>query len=218
LFEAWCWLGSISLVYRDFYTKNRFWRRSKVWLKKVAKLDIKKNIGARGQFAKMAVFFGLEKPLISQVMINERVQRVDNDDRKGEASNSVDIEPTLAMTGEAFDPWMVVECKSRCNQADNKIQNVKNTEEILAGSRLTTMNLLGKDSMRLKEKEADFMGTRSGKQNPILIKNPRLILVDNEKIQLKPGLHIGVVIRSEQVEAQIKIIEAGGHALGDSLV
>ncbi|MFQ6628620.1 hypothetical protein Gotur_008315, partial [Gossypium turneri] len=106
-----------------------------------------------------------------------------NDDGKGEASNSVDIEPTLAMTGEAFDPWMVVECKSRCNQADNKIQNVKNTEEILAGSRLTTMNLLGKDSMRLKEKEADFMGTRS-----------------------------------EQVEAQIKIIEAGGHALGDSLV
>ncbi|KAK8308969.1 hypothetical protein V6Z11_D02G097400 [Gossypium hirsutum] len=121
-------------------------------------------------------------------MINERVQRVEfealpaicftcgkyghlknlsffftgrsNDDGKGEASNSVEIKPTLAMTEEAFDPWMVVECKSRCNQADNKIQNTKNTEEILAGSRLTTMNLLGKDSMRLKEKEADFMGTR----------------------------------------------------------
>ncbi|MBA0647988.1 hypothetical protein Goklo_015788, partial [Gossypium klotzschianum] len=209
LSEAWCWLGSISLVYRDFYTKNRFWRRSKVWLKKVAKLDIKKNIGARGQFAKMAVFFGLEKPLIS------------NDDGKGKASNSVDIEPTLAMKREAFDLWMIVECKSRCNQADNKIQNAKNTEEILAGSRLTTMNLLGKDSMRLKEKEADFMGTRfekSGKQNPILIKNPRQISVDNEKIQLKPGLHMGVVIGSEKVEAQTKIIEAGGHVLGDSLV
>ncbi|MBA0612787.1 hypothetical protein Godav_013347, partial [Gossypium davidsonii] len=83
-----------------------------------------------------------------------------NDDGKGKASNSVDIEPTLAMKREAFDLWMIVECKSRCNQADNKIQNAKNTEEILAGSRLTTMNLLGKDSMRLKEKEADFMGTR----------------------------------------------------------
>ncbi|MBA0710828.1 hypothetical protein Golax_010089, partial [Gossypium laxum] len=193
-------------------------------VKKVAKLDIKKNIGARGQFAKMAVFFGLEKPLISQVMINERVQRVElkalpaNDDGKGKASNSVDIESTLVMTGETFDPWMVVECKSRRNQADNEIQNSKNTEEILVGSRLTTMNLLGKDSMRLKEKGADFMGTRSRKQNPILIKNPRQISVDNEKIQLKPRSHMGVVIGSEQVEAQTEIIEVGGQALDDSLV
>ncbi|MBA0585590.1 hypothetical protein Gorai_016360, partial [Gossypium raimondii] len=122
----------------------------------------------------MAVFFGLEKPLIS------------NDDGKGEASNSVDIEPTLAMTEEAFDLWMVVECKSRCNQADNKIQNEKIQ--------------------------------RKSWQNPILIKNPRQISVDNEKIQLKPGLHMGVVIGLEQVKAQTKIIEAGGHALSDSLV
>ncbi|MBA0681807.1 hypothetical protein Goari_023583 [Gossypium aridum] len=146
----------------------------------------------------MAVFFGLEKPLISQVMINEKVQRVEfealpasNDDGKGKASNSVDIESTPVITGETFDPWMVVECKSRRNQANNEIQNSKNTEEILVGSRLTTMNLLGKDSMRLKEKGADFMGTRS---------------------------HIGVVIGSEQVEAQTEIIEVGGQALGDSLV
>ncbi|MBA0738179.1 hypothetical protein Gogos_011578 [Gossypium gossypioides] len=96
-------------------------------VKIVAKLDIKKNIRARGQFAKMAVFFGLEKPLISQVMINERVQMVE-------------------------------------------------FEALPA------------------------------------------ILVDNEKIQLKPRSHMGVVIGLEQVEAQTEIIEAGGRALGDSLV
>ncbi|MBA0602886.1 hypothetical protein Gorai_003051 [Gossypium raimondii] len=45
-------------------------------VRKVAKLDIKTNSGARDQFTMMAVFVDLKKPLTSQVLINERVQRV----------------------------------------------------------------------------------------------------------------------------------------------
>ncbi|TYI47201.1 hypothetical protein E1A91_D13G156300v1 [Gossypium mustelinum] len=45
-------------------------------VRKVAKLDIKTNTGARDQFAMMAVFVDLKKPVTLQVLINEMVQRV----------------------------------------------------------------------------------------------------------------------------------------------
>ncbi|KAK5772345.1 hypothetical protein PVK06_048630 [Gossypium arboreum] len=115
---------------------------------KVAKLDIKINSGVRGQFAMIVVFVDLKKPLTSQVLINKRVQRVKvealpvvcftcgkygylknlcssylagrgNDDGRGDASNLVVKEVTPVTTGEAFSPWMVVECKSKRNQVDN---------------------------------------------------------------------------------------------------
>ncbi|MBA0728094.1 hypothetical protein Golax_001026, partial [Gossypium laxum] len=105
-------------------------------VRKVAKLDIKTNSRARDQFSMMAVFVDLKKPLTSQVLINERVQRVNNDDGKGDASNPVVKEVTPATMGEAFGPWMAIECKSR------------------------PLNPLGKDLMRLEEKKVDIMGVR----------------------------------------------------------
>ncbi|MBA0750695.1 hypothetical protein Gogos_002091 [Gossypium gossypioides] len=44
---------------------------------KVAKLDFKIDSGSRGRFARMAVFINLEKLLISQILVNDMVQRVE---------------------------------------------------------------------------------------------------------------------------------------------
>lgn len=117
-------------------------------VRKVAKLDIKTNTGARDQFAMMAVFVDLKKAVTLQVLINEMVQRVkfealpvvcftygeyghlknlcsfslaswSNDDGKGDDSNPVVKEATPATMGEAFGPWMAIECKSRRNQENN---------------------------------------------------------------------------------------------------
>ncbi|MBA0601281.1 hypothetical protein Gorai_004462 [Gossypium raimondii] len=44
---------------------------------KVAKLDFKIDSGSRGRFARMAVFINLEKLLISQILVNGTVHRVE---------------------------------------------------------------------------------------------------------------------------------------------
>lgn len=43
----------------------------------VTKLDFNTESGSRGRFARMAVFINLEKPLVSQIMVNGVVQRVE---------------------------------------------------------------------------------------------------------------------------------------------
>lgn len=46
-------------------------------IKKVAKLDFQTDSRTRGRFARMTVFINLDKPLVSQAMINGEVQRVE---------------------------------------------------------------------------------------------------------------------------------------------
>ncbi|MBA0713332.1 hypothetical protein Golax_012372 [Gossypium laxum] len=44
---------------------------------KVVKLDMNTDSRTRGQFARMAVYVNLEKPLVSQILINGRSQKVE---------------------------------------------------------------------------------------------------------------------------------------------
>ncbi|MBA0581362.1 hypothetical protein Gorai_023543, partial [Gossypium raimondii] len=44
---------------------------------KVVKFDLNNDSKTRGCFAKMVVFVDLDKPLVSQVMVNKEIQRVD---------------------------------------------------------------------------------------------------------------------------------------------
>lgn len=46
---------------------------------KVAKLDLNIDNKVRGRFARMAVYINLDTPLISQVLINRKVQRIEYD-------------------------------------------------------------------------------------------------------------------------------------------
>lgn len=43
----------------------------------VAKLDFQTDNGSRGKFARMAVYIDLEKPFVSQNLVNGMVQRVE---------------------------------------------------------------------------------------------------------------------------------------------
>ncbi|MBA0571030.1 hypothetical protein Golob_004626, partial [Gossypium lobatum] len=69
-------------------------------VRKVTKLDIKTDSGARGQFSRMAIFVDLEKSLTSQEEFTTMAKR-----------------STLTTSDETFGPWMIVELKSRQSQA-----------------------------------------------------------------------------------------------------
>ncbi|PPS19290.1 hypothetical protein GOBAR_AA01277 [Gossypium barbadense] len=90
---------------------------------RVVKFDIKTNNRERGQFARMAVFVDLRKPLTSQILVNGRLQRTNSHDGEGNHKDPLNNESALTKTGDAlptvgdpFGPWMVVEHKSRCKQ------------------------------------------------------------------------------------------------------
>ncbi|KAH1097803.1 hypothetical protein J1N35_014724 [Gossypium stocksii] len=44
---------------------------------KVAKFDSKTDSGSRGQFARMAIVVNLDRPLISQILVNAKLQRIE---------------------------------------------------------------------------------------------------------------------------------------------
>ncbi|MBA0741775.1 hypothetical protein Gogos_014903 [Gossypium gossypioides] len=60
-----------------FLYKWRVLGEIKILVGKVAKLDIKIDNGARGRFARMAIFVDLEKPLTFQILVNRKVQKVE---------------------------------------------------------------------------------------------------------------------------------------------
>ncbi|MBA0732557.1 hypothetical protein Gogos_016638, partial [Gossypium gossypioides] len=112
----------------------------------VVKLDVKIDSESRGQFARMVLSIDLGKPLTSQVLINGRMQQVEFEilptvcfscgkygHPKSSCSSSLadqiiqggkedspkvmNNEADSTAMRDAFGPWMLVERKSRCNQA-----------------------------------------------------------------------------------------------------
>ncbi|KAH1091919.1 hypothetical protein J1N35_019176 [Gossypium stocksii] len=140
---------------------------------KVAKLNIKIDSGGRGNFAKMAVFVDLEKPLTYQVLVNGRMQRVEfgalpavcftcgryghlkslcpfsltgrnTDGGLRGVSETVAKGSAPGTSEEALGPWMIVECKARPTITPKR---KKITEEISNVSRFAALE---KDSARLE--------------------------------------------------------------------
>ncbi|MBA0726490.1 hypothetical protein Golax_002314 [Gossypium laxum] len=70
---AWVWLPGLP----SFLYKRRILEEIGGLVDKVAKLDYKIDRGSRGRFARMAVFINLEKLLISQILVNDTVHRVE---------------------------------------------------------------------------------------------------------------------------------------------
>ncbi|MBA0682557.1 hypothetical protein Goari_024266 [Gossypium aridum] len=84
---------------------------------KVVKFDLNADSKTRGRFARMVVFIYLNKPLVSQVMVNGELQNVDSpmvekNNVSEEVSGNV-VNSTFEGEGSTFSPWMVVERKSR---------------------------------------------------------------------------------------------------------
>ncbi|MBA0696591.1 hypothetical protein Goari_003133, partial [Gossypium aridum] len=90
---------------------------------KVTKLDFNTDSRARGRYARMEVYVNLGKPLISKLLINGNMQRVEYESLPVVMdSSAVKLqENTVAGNGD-FGPWMLVERRTRrASREDNKI-------------------------------------------------------------------------------------------------
>ncbi|MBA0853993.1 hypothetical protein Goshw_024710 [Gossypium schwendimanii] len=70
--------GNIHLpgIPRYMYKRKILWEIGGM-VGKVAKLDFNTDIRVRGRFARMAIYVNLDKPLVSQVLINGVLQRIE---------------------------------------------------------------------------------------------------------------------------------------------
>nr|KJB81348.1 hypothetical protein B456_013G140300 [Gossypium raimondii] len=146
----------------------------------VTKLDFQTDKGSRGNFERTVVCIDLIKPLVSQILINRAVQRVqfealpfvcfpcgrfghskatcvemgysqNADDGMNTAMESL-LEVVKAVEPlERFGPWMIVERKSRRNSRARI-----NTETKIAMN--NALNLFGIEKAEIREKEADVSG------------------------------------------------------------
>ncbi|PPD84300.1 hypothetical protein GOBAR_DD18758 [Gossypium barbadense] len=146
----------------------------------VTKLDFQTDKGSRGNFARTVVCIDLIKPLVSQILVNRAVQRVqfealpfvcfpcgrfghskatcvemgysqNADDGMNTAMESL-LEVVKAVEPlERFRPWMIVERKSRRNSRARI-----NTETKIAMN--NALNLFGIEKAEIREKEADVSG------------------------------------------------------------
>ncbi|MBA0762931.1 hypothetical protein Gotri_012476 [Gossypium trilobum] len=65
-----------SIVNGYMYKQKVLWEIREMVVK-VTKLDFNPNNGARGRFARMAIYVNLDKPLVPQVLINGNIHRVE---------------------------------------------------------------------------------------------------------------------------------------------
>ncbi|KAA3452516.1 GroES-like zinc-binding alcohol dehydrogenase family protein [Gossypium australe] len=107
---------------------------------KVVKLDLNTDNKARDRYPRMAVYVNLEKPLISKVLINGNIQRIEYESlplvcfsrgryghfkescgqNKSSKKESVDTDTTAET--DSFGPWMLVEWKIR--RQSRELQNL----------------------------------------------------------------------------------------------
>ncbi|MBA0854484.1 hypothetical protein Goshw_000559 [Gossypium schwendimanii] len=131
------WIRLPSLL--GFMYKRRILEEVGGLVGKVVKFDLNANSKTRGRFSRMVVFIYLNKPLVSQVMVNGELQNVEYEAlptiyfacekygyfkdqcsspmvEKNHVSKEVNgnvVNSTFEGEGSTFSPWMVVEQKSR---------------------------------------------------------------------------------------------------------
>ncbi|MFQ6634076.1 hypothetical protein Gotur_011930, partial [Gossypium turneri] len=69
----------LSQVFRVFYTERKYYETLGDLIGKVTKLYFNTDNKARGHYARMVVYINLDKPLISQVLFNEKIQKIKYD-------------------------------------------------------------------------------------------------------------------------------------------
>ncbi|MBA0860912.1 hypothetical protein Goshw_022452 [Gossypium schwendimanii] len=181
------WIHFLGLP--GFLYKWRVFGEIKNLVGKVTKLDIEIDNGARGRFARMAVFVDLEKPLTSQILVNRKVQKVEFEalpavcftygryghlkglrlstliDRnidvdKGRVSDSLAKEFNSTAMGDSFGPWVIVERKYRRYQVGIQSHKAKIMATRLEGSRFEALNSLDIISVEKGEGESAALGAK----------------------------------------------------------
>ncbi|MBA0618087.1 hypothetical protein Godav_027479 [Gossypium davidsonii] len=134
----------LSQVFRVFYTEREYYEKLEDLIGKVTKLYFNTDNKARGHYARMVVYINLDKPLISQVLFNKKIQKI-----KSSFSAASEVVLQLVATilaavessienGE-YNPWMLVEWKSRCQSREpDKFERSEEGEEI-TGSRFQSL-------------------------------------------------------------------------------
>ncbi|MBA0700840.1 hypothetical protein Goari_005536, partial [Gossypium aridum] len=136
-------LGSFQ-VFRVYYTERKYYEKLGDLIGKVTKLYFNTDNKARGHYARMVVYINLDKPLISQVLFNEKIQKI-----KSSFSAASEVVLQLVATIPAvvessiengeYNQWMLVEWKSRCQSREpNKFERSEKGEEI-TGSRFQSL-------------------------------------------------------------------------------
>ncbi|PPS17480.1 hypothetical protein GOBAR_AA03080 [Gossypium barbadense] len=123
---------------------------------KVVKLYFQTDNSTRGKFAQLAVFVNLDEPLISKVLVDGDIQRVEYKSFPTMILDSMEA-PTVKTSdgtvdegGEGknndFGPWMLVEKKSRRGSRDFRANETAKLGKDPLGSRFTPLierNILG---------------------------------------------------------------------------
>lgn len=147
---------------------------------KVVKLDFNTDSKTRGRFARMAVFVDLDKPLVSQVLVNGELQRVEYEalpticfscdkyghlkklcaspatgkgNETGKISGFSEVtESTTGGEGLAFGPWMVVEQKFKRGLRNLQNQREGDTEKEILGSIFSALKGLENQELRTDDR------------------------------------------------------------------
>ncbi|MBA0611888.1 hypothetical protein Godav_012539 [Gossypium davidsonii] len=150
---------------------------------KVAKLDFNTDKKTRGCFTRMTVFVDLDRPLVSQVLVNGELIRVEykalpttcfscgkygylkemctspatetSFETEKNSDNSESSNSTINGESSTFEPWMVVERRARQGQRDQRNQREGALEKTSLGSRFSTLN--GLDNTEISAGDRDGM-------------------------------------------------------------
>ncbi|PPD98674.1 hypothetical protein GOBAR_DD04303 [Gossypium barbadense] len=185
---------TVQLWTKDFSPLQPYPSVVMAWIKlpgyrglcKAAKFDFKNDNRIKGRFAKMAVFINLDRPLVSWVLVNGEIQRVEYKALStiyfycGNTKTTVDGEPreakdkTRRMFKTAYRTWILVEQRSfearvvyEVTGSGGLIDGESEIgEEIMEGTTIQNeeSDRITKET-RAKDNINDFLGaqTRSGK-------------------------------------------------------
>ncbi|KAG8490242.1 hypothetical protein CXB51_015567 [Gossypium anomalum] len=198
---------------------------------KVVKLDLNTDSRTRVRFARLAVYVDLEKPLVSQILINGRKQKsneamveVSGGSPQTESKiQNLNVEGSEKKDGN-YGPWMIVEKKSRRKSRENPQKSTRSLERDKKGSRFSGLETeVNKGTKKVNTNETGSINVAGPifKSNKAPVVDPKLAHINfNESNQnlrkLTNGLGLGTHSPTQDPVA-VEIAaehESDGKALG----
>ncbi|MBA0858720.1 hypothetical protein Goshw_030290 [Gossypium schwendimanii] len=136
------------------------------------KLEFNIDSTTMGPIARIVVYVNLDKPLVSQVLINGKTQRAEGNETVADSMvTDVEKAETLGM----FGPCMQVKRKSWQSLRDFRNQKPKNLGKVTLGSRFLTLTMLDEIEEGNGAESADQLEGSEVKKGSSMEKNPGLL-------------------------------------------
>ncbi|KAH1113689.1 hypothetical protein J1N35_007067 [Gossypium stocksii] len=189
---------------------------------KVVKLDIQTNNSTRGQFACLAVFVNLDKPLTSKLC---PLVGVDVALERPEAALVKRKSPAVVVTGEIvsgggdgkndeFGPWMLVERKCRRGSQNSQGNGVAKLGNELLSSRFTSLIEGNGSGGGLVEAIRDYDGGKEGRR--VILGDISKETRDLDKRVLDPLEEIGRGVEMGPIDVVRPVLGSGISGLNDA--